>query len=83
MNNKPIVGFCGAKTRLDVPCREKPMKNGRCRLHGGLSTGPKTQTGLARCGNWKHGRYSKMEKSRRRLIQKISKDSHQLVRSID
>ena len=36
------------------------MKNGRCRVHGGKSTGPRTPEGLARSrrANWKHGRYS-------------------------
>ncbi len=34
--------FCGAKTRSGKPCRKPPLKNGngRCKLHGGLSTGP-------------------------------------------
>src|SRR5262249_56109705 len=33
------------------------MPNGRCRLHGGLSTGPRTAAGLARSrrSRWKHG----------------------------
>jgi len=33
------------------------MANGRCRLHGGLSTGPRTSEGKerARLANWKHG----------------------------
>jgi hypothetical protein len=33
------------------------MKNGRCRMHGGLSTGPRTAKGLARSrrARWKHG----------------------------
>lgn len=36
---KPI---CGAKTkRTGAPCQKSPLKNGRCRLHGGKSTGPK------------------------------------------
>jgi hypothetical protein len=37
------------------------MANGRCRLHGGLSTGPKTAEGIARISRarWKHGRYTK------------------------
>jgi hypothetical protein len=36
------------------------MKNGRCRLHGGLSTGPQTAEGLERIRKavTKHGRYS-------------------------
>ena len=32
---------CGARTRSDTNCRCPAMANGRCRLHGGLSTGPK------------------------------------------
>ena len=36
------------------------MRNGRCRMHGGLSTGPRTAEGLARSqrARWKHGRFS-------------------------
>lgn len=33
--------LCGAKTRSNDTCRKKPMKNGRCYMHGGASTGPK------------------------------------------
>ena len=37
---------CGAFARsTGKPCRMKALANGRCRLHGGLSTGPKTQEG--------------------------------------
>ena len=34
------------------------MRNGRCRMHGGSSTGPRTPEGLARCtaAATKHGR---------------------------
>lgn len=31
---------CGAKTRSGKPCRKWALANGRCRLHGGKSTGP-------------------------------------------
>ena len=35
---------CGAKTRAATPCKRKDLySNGRCRLHGGLSTGPVTR----------------------------------------
>jgi hypothetical protein len=34
---------CGAKTRCGTPSRCPAMPNGCCRLHGGLSTGPKTE----------------------------------------
>lgn len=38
--------FCGAKTRAGTPCKRRDLyENGRCRLHGGLSTGPKTKAG--------------------------------------
>jgi hypothetical protein len=34
---------CGAKTRTGCPCRGPAMKNGRCRMHGGASTGPSAE----------------------------------------
>lgn len=37
---------CGAKTRTGTPCQRYGNKiNGRCKLHGGRSTGPKTKEG--------------------------------------
>ncbi len=44
------------------------MANGRCRLHGGLSTGPKTWEGINRIqeANTKHGRYRKAARESRR-----------------
>jgi hypothetical protein len=39
---------CGACTRAGTACRQPAMKNGRCRFHGGKSTGPRTPAGLAR-----------------------------------
>jgi hypothetical protein len=39
---------CGARTRAGECCRQPAMKNGRCRMHGGLSTGPRTPEGSAR-----------------------------------
>jgi hypothetical protein len=33
---------CGAHTRSGACCRQPAMPNGRCRFHGGLSTGPRT-----------------------------------------
>jgi hypothetical protein len=56
---------CGAKTRKGHPCPQPAMKNGRCRLHGGKSTGPRTPEGLERMrqSKLKHGRYSKEAKA--------------------
>ena len=39
---------CGTRTRLGAPCRAPAMSNGRCRMHGGASTGPRTAEGLER-----------------------------------
>ena len=53
---------CGAKTRNGTPCqRPANKKNGRCRLHGGASSGPRTESGRARiaAAQFKHGNRSK------------------------
>ena len=37
---------CGAHARTTGnPCQAKALANGRCKNHGGMSTGPKTQEG--------------------------------------
>lgn len=49
---------CGAKAkRTRKPCQQPAMRNGRCRLHGGKSTGPKTPEGIERirATNYRHG----------------------------
>ena len=64
------VRQCGAKTRAGSPCRSPAMCNGRCRMHGGASTGPRTPEGLARSrrAHWKHGRYSEEARALRRQL---------------
>ncbi|MCZ6606857.1 MAG: HGGxSTG domain-containing protein [Alphaproteobacteria bacterium] len=39
---------CCARTRRGTRCQCKALPNGRCKLHGGLSTGPQTVAGRAR-----------------------------------
>src|SRR5437763_12341920 len=40
---------CGARSRrTGKPCRGAAMPNGRCKVHGGKSTGPRTPEGLER-----------------------------------
>jgi hypothetical protein len=49
---------CGARSkRTGKPCQGAAMPNGRCKFHGGKSTGPRTPEGLERSrrANWKHG----------------------------
>jgi hypothetical protein len=38
---------CGARTRAGGECKAQSLANGRCRMHGGLSTGPRTVEGQA------------------------------------
>src|SRR5690554_6144621 len=60
MQNKPHAIRCGAKTRSGEPCKNYAMANGRCRMHGGKSTGPKDKTKLKENKNAeKHGFFSK------------------------
>jgi hypothetical protein len=51
---------CGARTRNGLACKSPAMPNGRCRMHGGKSTGPRTAEGLERMrrANTRHGSYS-------------------------
>lgn len=53
---------CGAKTKTGEPCLE-PVVPGtrRCRLHGGLSTGPKTTAGRERVRQAQLKRWAKSE----------------------
>jgi hypothetical protein len=58
-----MAKLCGAKARSNSnkPCKKPALLNGRCRFHGGLSTGAKTQDGKYRqkMASWKHGMRSK------------------------
>jgi hypothetical protein len=46
---------CGAHCRTTgQPCQQAAMPNGRCRMHGGRSTGPPK----GNKNNFQHGRYS-------------------------
>lgn len=40
--------LCNARTQSGRPCRAAKRAHGRCKWHGGLSTGPKTPVGKAR-----------------------------------
>ena len=72
---------CGAKTRAGVPCEGPGMANGRCRMHGGKSTGPRTLEGLERCrrAKWKHGRRSAESISERKEVAEIRRAIRLLI----
>jgi hypothetical protein len=73
-NNAPR---CGARTRKGTPCRSPAMPNGRCRMHGGCSTGAKTAEGIERirAARTKHGRCTPDAIAERR-------ETRRLIRSI-
>ena len=53
---------CGARRKRDgQPCQRPAMANGRCWVHGGPSTEPRTPAGLerSRSARLKHGYYAR------------------------
>jgi hypothetical protein len=60
---------CGARTRAGCPCRAPAMKNGRCRMHGGASTGPSAE-GRARIAAARtiHGRRTAATRALDRMV---------------
>lgn len=88
-NNNPPGDFnkaprCGALTRKGTGCKSPAMANGRCRMHGGKSTGPKTQEGLERSrkARWKHGYYSVAMRAERKELREILKKAGELLSEI-
>jgi len=66
------VKRCGAKTRNSAPCRSPAMKNGRCRMHGGKSTGaPKGNQNA-----YKTGKYTEAMVARRQFLLELMKRLH-------
>ena len=66
---------CGAKTRKGKSCQSPAMTNGRCRMHGGKSTGPPrgTQNAL------KHGFYAREAIAERERIRRFLRDAKSLL----
>jgi hypothetical protein len=72
---------CGARTRSGRPCRSPAMRNSRCRMHGGSSTGPKTAEGLARirAARTIHGRYSGEMTELRRMVAMLRREARRAM----
>lgn len=73
---------CGAYARTTgKPCNSPAMNNGRCRMHGGASTGPKTNRGKKRAkrGNWKSGKYSAETKRKYKEIRDLLRFNGKVV----
>lgn len=76
---------CGAKTRKASSCFAPAMKNGRCRMHGGKSTGPRTLEGLERSrrANWKSGFYSRQSKEERASFRDAFKKCWETIENLN
>ncbi len=59
---------CGAKTRKGVPCKARGLANGRCRFHGGLSTGPRTREGRLKIAAAQRRRWEAWRQSRETAV---------------
>ncbi len=76
---------CGAKTRSGTACRCPAIRGkGRCKLHGGKSTGPRTTEGRERISraNWKHGLYTRAERERSQSFRAAMRDIRQRRRAL-
>lgn len=78
----PRCGACGKRTGL--PCRAPAMANGRCRMHGGASTGPRTAEGLARmtAARTKHGSYGAEMRDVRRWAAELRRGARELLTEV-
>ncbi len=77
---------CGARAKSNnhQPCKRIAGKNGRCHLHGGKSTGAKTEKGKLKQkrAHWKHGYYSKEALEERRIFRQIFKSHREYLSHI-
>ena len=67
---------CEAQTRRGTLCQRPGTKrNGRCGLHGGNSTGPRTKEGLERltASKIKHGRFTKAKRAEAKLRAQVGR----------
>jgi hypothetical protein len=83
--NPSAAPRCGARTRKGPPCRCPAVRNKkRCRLHGGLSTGPITAAGLARSkrARWNHGQFSAEARQEAAHVRQLLRECKELAERI-
>ena len=75
---------CGARTRAGDPCRQPALVNGRCRLHGGHSTGPRTDAGKSatRAAHVTHGFWTEESLAFRQSFQAVLQQGRLLCRTV-
>lgn len=78
------VRRCGARTRAGHPCRQPAMRNGRCRLHGGLSTGARTEAGKAAqiAAHTRTGEYGAAGRALQRVIRGVRRLARLIAQDI-
>jgi hypothetical protein len=77
---------CLAKTRKGSPCqRPAKLPAGRCRVHGGASTGPRTEEGIARivAAKTTHGRLTKEARAEAKARSKVGRQVRGELREIE
>ena len=76
--------LCGARTRQGGTCGNLPMANGRCRFHGGLSTGPRTAEGLERlrAARTIHGSWGREGRELRALVRELRAKARRLCEAV-
>ena len=77
---------CLANTRKGSPCqRPARLPVGRCRVHGGASTGPRTEEGRARiaAAQIKHGRLTKQKRLEAMERAKVGRQVRTELREIE
>lgn len=85
MKDAPVLAnakvLCGARARTGQPCKRLPMVNGRCRFHGGCSTGPRTAEGIERirAARTVHGGYGADAAKLRDLVCELRAGAKRLV----
>jgi hypothetical protein len=76
---------CGARTQCGTACQCPAIRGRRrCRLHGRLSTGPRTVEGLARIrqANTRHGRFSREQVELARLMREFQMNGIKSARAM-
>ncbi|WP_419187166.1 HGGxSTG domain-containing protein [Solidesulfovibrio carbinoliphilus] len=70
------VRQCSARSkRTGEPCRQPAMANGKCRFHGGKSTGAPRGNRNA----WKHGGYSVEAQGHRQELRQLLREARQAL----
>lgn len=77
---------CGAKTRSGKPCKKPALRGkARCQLHGGKSTGPRTEAGREKIAATQttHGRLTKEKRAEAKRRAEVGRQIRAELRDIE